>query len=293
MNELFREYNDCELLEEFEKLQRYKDNKSITLKRCNVGYKCSNAFFQEERFNCRTCNLSSSIDYWFRNKDYVIKSSIKYNKDIFGTVQFLNHTPSQYPPNIACFVYTLFKTKSVFDPFAGWGDRCVAAMACDVNYIGIDCNKGLKTCYKDMIAFYKPYCNSRVKFINKNVQDVPIETLDFDLVFTSPPFWGDSGMLVENYSNMKVNKYKEFMDTIFIPLILICRSIAKWSCFYIPENMEKYLRRAGLKYNKVLSYSTMGNKKYQQYNIYCFKHQHRSIPNILQDNPSRVCVMFS
>lgn len=44
---IFRKYTEDELLAEFYKLS----NSPIELKRKNIGYKCSNAFFQHERMN--------------------------------------------------------------------------------------------------------------------------------------------------------------------------------------------------------------------------------------------------
>ena len=267
MSDIFRKYTKSELLEEFEKLR----SNTLTLKRSNVGYKCSNKFFQKERFNCSSWNHVTTVEYWKKNKDRLEEMSKKYNRDIFGIIQFMNHTPSQFPPNIAQYLYKFFGATSVLDPFAGWGDRCLAAMTCDVNYTGIDCNRKLKKCYREMIEFYKPYSNKKYKFINKNIEDVDISQIVFDFVFTSPPFWDNDGVLVENYKNMKVNTYDCFMNDIFIPLLHKCRERANWSCFYIPDNMAIYLKKYGLKWNKILKYSNMGNKKFQEYKIYCYE----------------------
>lgn len=227
MSDIFRKYTKSELLEEFEKLR----SNTLTLKRSNVGYKCSNKFFQKERFNCSSWNHVTTVEYWKKNKDRLEEMSKKYNRDIFGIIQFMNHTPSQFPPNIAQYLYKFFGATSVLDPFAGWGDRCLAAMTCDVD----------------------------------------ISQIVFDFVFTSPPFWDNDGVLVENYKNMKVNTYDCFMNDIFIPLLHKCRERANWSCFYIPDNMAIYLKKYGLKWNKILKYSNMGNKKFQEYKIYCYE----------------------
>lgn len=266
----YRKYSVDELLEEYEKLRNYQPDK--TLRRKNIGYKCSNAFFQYERMNTPAGRRISNIDYWVKNKTNLIKyyKQLKDKRDIYGIIQFLNHSPAQFPLNISIDIYSRFKATKILDPFAGWGDRCLAAMAKNIDYTGIDSNKNLKVAYQEMNNFY-PH-ESQIKFINKPVEKVVISDIDFDFVLTSPPFWDKRKVLNEKYSNMPYFEYEAFMDNVFIPTILNCAQKAKWSCYYIPIHMAKYVsKKIKIKWNKVLTYSSMGNKKYQEYNIYCLK----------------------
>lgn len=266
----YRKYSIDELLEEYEKLRDYQPDK--TLRRKNIGYKCSNAFFQYERMNTPSQSNLSNIEYWKIHKSRVLKYQKKSDKnmDLFGTIQYMNHAPAQFAPNIAVDLYSKFKATKILDPFAGWGDRCIGAMAKDLDYTGVDSNRNLKIPYREMTRFY-PH-NSRIKFINKPIEEVDLRKIEFDFVLTSPPFWDEKERRIEHYSDMTYSKYETFMDHVFIPTILKCAQKAEWSCYYIPQHMAKYVStHTGLKWNKVLRFTYGGNKKYQQIYLYCLK----------------------
>ena len=265
----YRKYSIDELLEEYEKLRNYQPDK--TLRRKNIGYKCSNAFFQYERMNTSSQSNLTNIEYWKIHKKRVLQyQKSDKNRDLFGTMQYMNHPPAQFAPNIAIDIYKNFKAKRILDPFAGWGDRCIAAMAKDLDYTGLDSNKNLKMAYREMIQFY-PH-DSRIKFINKPVEKVDIRKIDFDFVLTSPPFWNEYEKRIENYNDMTYSNYEAFMNNVFIPTILECAQKAEWSCYYIPKHMAKYVSdHTGLKWNKILKFNYGGNKKYQIFSIYCVK----------------------
>jgi hypothetical protein len=215
----------------------------------------------DERYVCYKCEKK------FKQK--IVQYNLKENRDLFHTIQFMNHPPSQFPPTVALELYAKFKASVIFDPFAGWGDRCIAAMAKNLDYIGVDSNLNLKTPYKEMNKFYPHY--SKVQLINKPVEKVDISKLEFDFVLTSPPFWDEHNSLVEHYSNMTCTNMYDFMENIFIPVLIQSRKIAKWSCYYIPVHMAIYLTQFDIRWDKKIHYTSMGNKKYQNYAIYCFK----------------------
>jgi 16S rRNA G966 N2-methylase RsmD len=270
----FVTYTDVELLEEYNNLSLYGKNLTSIKKfiKKRLGYKCSNAFFQYERMNTSIFTRKSCIEFWKdkKNRDIVIKNSQKKPiKTLFNTIQFINHCPSQFPPSIAIQVYKYFNPRHVLDPFAGWGDRCIAAMSMNLNYTGVDSNKNLKPYYKDMVSFYPS--KSKVKMFYKSCDKVDLDKVDFDLVLTSPPYWTEKNKCIENYNFMPQSDYKKFMDSILIPMIHKCRLKANWSCFNIPENMALYIQNNYGKWQKVISYSASGNKTYQDHKIYCFE----------------------
>lgn len=266
----YRKYSVDELLEEYEKLRKYQPDKII--RRKNIGYKCSNAFFQYERMNTASGKHLTNIEFWKNNKEKILKyhKSINRTQDLNKTIQFLNHSPAQFPPNIAIIIYNKFKATKILDPFSGWGDRCLAAMAKEIDYTGIDSNRNLKLPYHEMIQFY-PH-ESQVKIINKPIEKVDISKIEFDFVLTSPPFWDKHERRIEHYNDMTYSDYEAFMDNVFIPTVLSCSQKANWSCYYIPTHMARYVsERTGIKWNKVLSYYYSGNKKYQRFSVYFLK----------------------
>jgi 16S rRNA G966 N2-methylase RsmD len=268
-----KEYSDKELLIEFKKLQEFSESKLPSkLVNKKIGYKCSNAFFQYERMNTPSQGKISCVDYWKNktNRDKVMKYKKQNPKSpLFNIIQFFNHPPSQFPSHIAIQIYKKFNATSIFDPFAGWGDRCLAAMAMNIDYTGVDSNKNLKPLYKDMVSFYPS--KSKVKMFYKSCIDVKLKNIEFDFVLTSPPYWNDKKKCIEVYNHLPEDDYETFMNNILIQIIHKCRSKAKWSCFNVPENMAKYIFKNYGKCDKIISFSSAGNKIYQTNKIYCFK----------------------
>ncbi len=262
---IFRKYTDCELIQEYKRLQNYVPKELL---RNNIGYKCSNAFFQEERFASSTGGKLSAISFWEQRKDKVLAYAETQQKgDLFRHVQFMNHSPSQFPPNVAIWFYKKFKATAVFDPFAGWGDRCLAAIASGVDYTGVDSNKRLRKCYKNMLKFF-PH-SSRAEIVFKPVEDVDFLSFDFDFVFSSPPFWNKKKKLIELYAGQRETRYDEFMVGILAPLIQYCKRKA-WVCLYMPEHMAKDLETIGVKADLFFQYSGAGNKCKQTYMFFCY-----------------------
>lgn len=238
----WRKHTNEELMHEFEKLKT-KISKQIKfpILFSTIGFKCTNIFFQYERMNTEGINKPSTIQYWEKNKDNVIKFSKRVNRDIFSTLNYFNHSPSQFPIVTASLLYKHFKAKKVLDPYSGWGDRCLAAMAVGINYIGIDSNEALKEPYNKLIEFYYSYGVNSYQFINSKCENVDLQELDYDFVFTSPPFWRN-GKMIEKYRNVEV-PYKVFMENSLIPIFhkIKLEKKAKMICLYIPTGMYNEL----------------------------------------------------
>lgn len=99
----------------------------------------------------------------------------------------------QFPPYVAGKLLTSVNAKHVLDPFAGWGDRLLAAAASPgvLSYHGIDCNKSMTASYAAMESFLKA---SKLTDIKSTMTFGPAETMDYsmltyDTVLTCPPYW--------------------------------------------------------------------------------------------------------
>ena len=118
-----------------------------------------------------------------------------------------------------------------------------------------------------MIDFYK---ERKVKFINKAVQEVNLDDINFDFVFSSPPFWDSGKKPIELYHSMThSSSQEEFMNKVLIPLINYCRKKAP-VCLYINDHMAEFLWKNEVRHKQVFSYKGAGNKKKQTYAIYQF-----------------------
>lgn len=97
-----------------------------------------------------------------------------------------------FRPSTAASIYRLFKAQKILDFSSGWGDRLIGAMACDVElYVGVDPNPDLVPCYKAMIDFFSEHRSLKGQYV---MCQAPFEKWDsdhkdFDLVFTSPPYF--------------------------------------------------------------------------------------------------------
>jgi 16S rRNA G966 N2-methylase RsmD len=265
----WREYTKDELLKEYIRLKTHiKKNikKEITfpISFSSIGFICTNYFFQYERMNTSGFNRGTTIEYWNKKKDKIISFSNKENRDFFSTLNYFNHAPSQFPIMIAAKLYNYFNVKKILDPYAGWGDRCLAAMASDIDYTGIDSNTNLKEPYTKLINEYKT--NSKIEIIFKKSEDVNIDDMEFDFVFTSPPFWRNNKLL-EVYNNTE-KEYNNFLNNSLIPVLKKCFNKNVWVCLYIPENMYIDIVKNFEKCHLEIDFKS---SKVRSEKIYCWK----------------------
>lgn len=162
-----------------------------------------------------------------RTRDYkAIDETDKYSKeqrDICSKESGRECT--LYPFPIGLEVMKIFKPKRWLDPTAGWGDRLRVAINYGVEYVGVDSNHSMQPAYKSIIqdkanGDFKKYNVKRARF-----QNVKLEG-EFDLVFTSPPFF-----TIEKYENMtNWNDAEHYLKEFMYPFL---------------RKSHKYLSKAG------------------------------------------------
>lgn len=169
---------------------------------------------------------------------------------------FLCHPPAQFPPSDAAAVYHCLGASSIFDPYAGWGDRLLAAMAMGLPYLGVDCNIELGPAYKSLMEKY----SSSAKVQDCEVHlGAPVEallsssllgSLSADVVFSSPPWWTEASCrtgldLQEKYSHCE-RDYNAFLEKSLIPVTrqLLEAESVRWIAYYISEEMAGDLAMA-------------------------------------------------
>ena len=233
-------------MHEFFTKLKIKINKTngLPIHRSYAGYPCSNIFFQKIRLTTARDMRPSAITYWnsARGNEIILKNAKKNNRDIFNSTVFIAHAPSQFPIVAAATIYKHFRASHVFDPYAGWGDRCIAAMACNINYTGVDCNPQLINPYNKMISTFAILSSSEIKMIFDKVENVNWNNIKCDLIFTSPPFWNTHKRLVEKYNNCESN-YDTFIETSLIPILQFAIKQQITICLHIPEMMYHELKR--------------------------------------------------
>ena len=160
----------------------------------------------------------------------------------------------------AMHMYKKYKATRVLDFTAGWGARLIAAMALDIDYIGIDSNKSLKPGYDKLIALLKPYSKSKVKMIYKEAQKVDMSKIGkFDYVFTSPPYeYLEVYEHMKNYENtgkikqpsssqtIKMSDSSKFYDDFLVPTLKNAYKnlpVGKYICLNMPDIMYDKIKK--------------------------------------------------
>jgi hypothetical protein len=157
-------------------------------------------------------------------------------------------------------MYKKYKATRVLDFTAGWGARMVAAMALDIDYIGIDSNQSLKPGYDKLISLLKPYTKSKIKMIYKEAQKVNMSKLGkYDYVFTSPPYeyleayehmknYENSGKIKQPSSSQKIkmSDSAKFYDDFLVPTLKNAYKnlpTGKYICLNIPDIMYDKIKK--------------------------------------------------
>ena len=158
----------------------------------------SNAFVEKVRLEATYKGNTSPLDYWERIKGgetprhltpLFMKRCINsyYLYESFQNSSAIK-TVTQFKPSIAKALYSFFGAKRVLDFCSGWGDRLVGFLASgSESYIGIDPNSKLHQPYQQIIDFYAP--EKTTSLICSPAEEVDYSELDYDFVFTSPPYF--------------------------------------------------------------------------------------------------------
>jgi len=186
-------------------------------------------FSEKVRIKCRFGNNISLFDYWEKNKEKIINNSLKkYGKNniyhLRETIFYHNIKGcNNFRITVALTILNFFKVKTWLDISAGWGDRLLSAIFHKVKlYVSCDPNLELHPCYQSIInTFITPSKKKNFIIYPNGFLEAPIEHNNFDVVFTSPPFF-----TLEKYSNYNENSItkfkneKEWCDNFFVKSLI-------------------------------------------------------------------------
>lgn len=224
---------ETDIIQEYNKLQNLSCKQvQLQSSETRLGNNIVDYFTLTERLHTKGKQQIDFYTFWknrrhFKKLPYVKKmynyhktrniDDIRKYRYIF-TLYF--SSVSIFRPLMAMELYCKVNAKKVLDFTMGWGGRLLGAHVLQLDsYIGIDMNKNLKPLYENMVDFLRkrettPHTN--IQLFYKNALDVDYSTLDYDTVFTSPPYYN-----YETYSHM--NKYnenkEEWNETFYKPII--------------------------------------------------------------------------
>jgi hypothetical protein len=131
----------------------------------------------------------------------------------YDVFQLYYGSVNQFKPLVAKWVYQRYApTHGIFDPSAGWGGRALAALSLGIPYTGIDANRHLAPAYRQ-IHQLEPTADLHMIF--QPAETVDFHAFDYDLVFTSPPYF-----TIEEYEQMPDYPTKQdFIDRFLVPVM--------------------------------------------------------------------------
>ena len=244
-------------LQDFQELQQIGINAENKSSRCRIGNDCVDCFTFAERLNTKGKYNASFYDFLQHVEEFKKKKFIQNMLLYYQMVKNKNLTKNEYVvykevynicisainvfrPLVAMEIYAKYKPTSVLDFTCGWGGRLIGACALNVpKYIGIDINTNLKPCYQKMQEFLQTETNTTTifEFYFQDALSIDYTTLDYDMVFTSPPYF-----FLESYSNntsyeSKAEMRKKFYEPLFKKTM---ESLKKGGVYCLNVNEEIY-----------------------------------------------------
>jgi len=118
-------------------------------------------------------------------------------------------------------IYHTYKPTSILDPFCGFGGRFIASMMMNTFYTGIDVNRDLKPEYERMIKDFN-IDSTKYELLFQNSLLVDYSKIEYDMVFTSPPY----ELLWDNLKKgtFIININEKIYKSILIPLLGECHT---------------------------------------------------------------------
>ena len=216
---------------EYAKLRAFSCKKALGASgRIRLGNKIVDGFTFVERLHTKGHQNVSFYEFWeqrekYKKKPYISKMLHFYRNRKINEIRKFKYIYNLYFSSIAIFrpvmameVYCRVNAKRVLDFTMGWGGRLVGACALGLeSYHGIDTNTNLREPYKELVSFLEkePDHKTKINVQFKDALTVDYGALDYDCVFTSPPYYD-----LESYRG-SLGKYKskeEWNDRFYKPL---------------------------------------------------------------------------
>lgn len=213
---------------EMNELIKIGTNASTMSSRCRTGNNVVDYFTFAQRLETKGKYNVNFYDFLLRLDEFKQKKFIANMLEYYATVKNKNKTKNEYivlkevynicisainiiRPLVYMEIYTKYKPKCVLDFCAGWGGAAVAACALGVQkYIGIEINTNLKEPYRKLTDYLHTKSETKVEMIFNNALEIDYSKYEYDLVFTSPPYY-----FIQKYENNSQYASKKEMDEKF------------------------------------------------------------------------------
>ena len=240
----------------------FTHKKTSVLHSAKIGNSVMDYYFFKYRLHTKT---KRGVSYYEWIKTRWQHNTSEYNMYNFNLAQGKSPEQARYgvfrlyygavqgfKPLIAKWLYTMYAPKvAILDFSAGWGGRCLAAMALGIPYIGIDTNVDLRPVYQRMVHDLTPLLPENKRFEItmqfKDATSVNYGNYEYDMVFTSPPYF-KTLRLAEVYAHMpSYESRQDFNERFLFPAVRNTYAHLKRGGTYainIPEDAFQDIRLA-------------------------------------------------
>lgn len=253
-----RDYTLDELNVDFQKLQKIGRNAGQLSPRTKVGNKIVDAFTFVERLNTVSGakgrnmnffhfwqnrakyesreNIRNFMEYQKKDRDPTKIQAMWYNlfRLYYGSINI-------FKPLFAMEHYSRYTARTaVLDFTMGWGGRMVGACALDIpKYIGVDANRKLRPLLQSMASFLRERSNTEIELYFQDARTLNYQQLEYDMVFTSPPYYN-----LEKYTGVRTwNSKKQWDEEFYWPIFwLAFNYMQKGGHFCVNVSTEIYNR---------------------------------------------------
>jgi tRNA1(Val) A37 N6-methylase TrmN6 len=214
---------------EMEQLAEIGKNAHNASPRCRIGNNVVDYFTFQQRLETKGKYNVNFYEFIVNIDEFKKKKFIQNMLTYYSTVKNKNGTKNELVvlkevynicisainiirPLVYMEIYSKYKPKCILDFCAGWGGAVVASSVLNIpKYIGIEINVNLKEPYERMISYLnKIHKSTQIEMIFDNALNVDYSLMNYDLVFTSPPYY-----FIQKYENNVEYISKTDMDTKF------------------------------------------------------------------------------
>ena len=222
-----------------------------------VGNAAMDHYFFRHRLAAKTKRAVSYYDWiktdWKRNEAelrlyrFNLAQGKTPEKARYGVFRLYYGAIHGFKPLVAKWLYCTYRPRiAVLDFSAGWGGRCLGAMALGIPYIGIDTNKDLRPAYERMV---KELDEPKVSMRFQDAAATDFSRFKYDMVFTSPPYF-KTVRPIEGYAHMPHYADRaDFNARFLFPVVRATyANLARGGTYAlnIPDDMYDELNAAGI-----------------------------------------------
>jgi len=156
---------------------------------------------------------------FYREKKYKLNDEL-YNKNLYKiykeTYNICISSINIMKPLNTMEIYLNYGAQRVLNFCAGWGGSLVGACALNLPaFYGIEINENLKPAYEKMTKYLATKCITKMDIYFCDALNIDYTKLDYDCVFSSPPYYNKEKYSNNNYYKTKKKMNEEFYTPIF------------------------------------------------------------------------------